>query len=63
MRNLKESILLSIIVTYKTCFTWDNKVEMMLAVIAVAVVWWCVLTWKDGVKEKIGRRNRNEISH
>lgn len=56
MNNLKESILLSIITTCKTCFTWDNKAETVLAVIAVAIIWWCLLTWKDGVKETYKKR-------
>lgn len=60
MNNLKESILLAIITTCKTCFTWDNKAETALAVIAVTVVWWCFLTWKDGLKEK-NKRKKYEI--
>lgn len=60
MQNLKESILLSIITTCKTCFIWDNKVETVLAVISVAVIWWCLLTWKDGIIEKYGRKGKQK---
>lgn len=60
--NLKESIFLSIITTCKTCFTWENKAEIVLAVIAVAVVWWCFLTWTEGLKTKFKTRRKRKLN-
>lgn len=62
MSNLKESILLSIIAAYKTCFAWDNKVETVLGVIAMTVVIWCFLTWIDGLKAKFKTRRKRKLN-
>lgn len=53
MYNLKDPFLLAVITTYQTCFTWETELQKFTAVLVFTIMWWCILTWWDGVKEKI----------
>lgn len=53
MHNLKDSFLLAVITTYQTCFAWETELQKFTAVLAFTIIWWCLLTWWDGVKEKL----------
>lgn len=53
MHNLKDAFLLSVITTYHTCFTWETELQKIVAVLTFTIIWWCILTWIEEVKEKI----------
>lgn len=52
MNNVKESVLLAIIAANQPYFAWDSGAETVTATVVMAIVWWCLLTWKDEVKER-----------
>lgn len=61
MHNLKDSFLLAVITTYQTCFAWETELQKFTAVLAFTIIWWCLLTWIEGVKEKI--KGENNYGH
>lgn len=58
MHNLKDSLLLAVITTYQKYFTWDNGLEQLVGILALTIIWWCILTWWDEMKE---RRKANDV--
>lgn len=62
MHNLKDSFFLAAITTYQGCFIWDNDLEQFIAILALTIIWWCILTWVEEVFEKWERRRTNDVS-